>query len=300
MERPDFPSHVDSSMRKSFVACPTQAYYQYFLHLHRKGGSIHLHFGGAFARGLELFRKKFYGERSTFDAALKAGVDGIIHFWGDYEPPINPKMKTLENCIVCLYDYFVQYPPLDDPVQPYMTENGPAVEFTFAVPIPGTKHPQTGDPILYTGRFDMLATYQGGLFINDEKTAASLGPWWAASYRLASQFTGYTWAAQTFGYPILGSVVRGISPLAGRINHLMLIEQRPQWMIDRWLAQLTRDIDRMIGMWETGIFDYNIDGSCGSYGGCEFLDLCATRHPQKYIDMDFEVVPWDPLDKEDG
>lgn len=606
--RPDFPKAVDSSMRKSFTACPMQAYYSYFMHLKPKGGSIHLHFGGALAYGMEKFRFRYYKDRAGFDESLKAGMNAIFEFWGDFVPPEKSK-KTLESCVLALYEYFVEYPPETDPVQPLMTPNGPAIEFNFALPIPGTKHPQTGDPILYYGRFDMLGVYQGATFIVDEKTSGSLGQSWAKSYQLASQFSGYCvsgdtevltefgwkridqlqdkekiaqwdnnnvsfveptaihnpnfqgdmynaegkisllatpdhrqlvfdtytntyktytletlpkrsgalrfvsagvknhgynldedfirllvamqadgswlkgsgdnigarfgfkkqrkierlkgilerlditynegapqkdgkvtislstlsdvgkllhsyigdnklfgswllslsgkslrvfveelqywdgtsrpdrgwmyfsaipenadwvrtaaclaglyssvhtqnngdhqtayrvninekpmhsvhthtwgrvkwdgpvycvtvpssyflirrdgkvlvtgncWAASQFGHSIQGAIIRGIAPLANGTSFLMLIEQRPQWMIDRWMAQLLRDIKRMIQMWEEGAFDYDLDGSCGSYGGCDYIDLCKSANPERWIDALYEVRPWDPLAK---
>lgn len=296
MARPDFPATIDSSMRKAWATCPISAYYNYFLHLKFKYGSIHLHFGGALAYGLENFRTTYYTQGRDFDKALAAGVRAIITFWGDFEGPDKSK-KTLEACILALYDYFCEYNPETDPVQPLMTENGPAVEFTFALPLPGTKHPQTGKPILYTGRFDMLGVYNGGVYVVDEKTSGALGSSWAKSYRLASQFSGYIWASRQFGHNVAGAVIRGIAPLTHHTGFLMLIEQRPQWMIDRWLGQINRNIKQMIEAWETGIFDYDIDGACNAYGGCSYLDLCSSPNPEKWMDTLYKVEPWDPLEK---
>lgn len=296
LTRPDFPRAIDSSMRKAFTSCPMKAYYEYFLHLKPKGGSVHLIFGGALAYGCEKFRKAYYTEDATYDEALAVGIRSIIEFWGDYVPPANSK-KNLETCILALADYFTEYHPETDSVQPLITERGAAIEFTFALPIPGTKHPQSGDPILYYGRFDMLGVYNKAVFVVDEKTTSYLGGNWSNSYRLASQMTGYIWAAKQFGHSVQGAIIRGIAPLKGSTNFQMLIEQRPQWMIDRWMAQLHRDIDRMIDCWESGVFDYDLDTACGAYGGCPYLDLCGSKNPERWIDSLFEVNVWNPLDK---
>jgi len=293
-ERPDFPGFIDSTARKDFVACDMLGYYRHFLHLRPKGQNIHLHFGGCLAKGLEMFRRSFYGKEESFDESLKAGAEAILLQWGDMVPPEKSK-KTMSACVVSLYDYFIEYPPAEDPIKPWMFEGGPAVEFTFALPIPGTKHPQTSEPILYTGRFDMLAKYNDAAFVCDEKTATSLGMSWANGWRLASQITGYIWAAKQFGHSVQGAVIRGISPQARGIKHQMVIEQRADWMIDRWLAQLRRDIEKMIRSWETGLWDYNLDGSCASYGGCPYLPLCLSKNPMQGVETDYEVVIWDPL-----
>jgi hypothetical protein len=61
-----FPTHIDASMRSSFAACPRKFFFQYLLRKVPVGTSIHLTFGGAMARGLEITRKAFYegpGER---------------------------------------------------------------------------------------------------------------------------------------------------------------------------------------------------------------------------------------------
>lgn len=296
LTRPDFPKAIDSSMRKAFTSCPMKAYYEYFLHLKKKGGSIHLHFGGALAYGCERFRKAYYTEGADFDGALAEGVRAIIEFWGDYLPPEGSK-KTLESCILALYEYFLEFHPKTDAVQPLITENGAAIEFTFALPIPGTKHPQTGEPILYYGRFDMLGVYNKAVFVVDEKTTGYLGGSWASSYRLASQMTGYVWAAQQFGHSVQGAIIRGIAPLKNETKFQMLIEQRPKWMVERWIAQLHRDLGRMVESWESGVFDYDLDTSCGAYGGCPYLDLCGSSHPERWIDSLYEVNVWDPLEK---
>lgn len=295
--KPDFPTFIDSSGRKAFAACPIQFYYCYVLKIKPIGVSIHLHFGSCFAKGLEVFRKSYYGSaRLDLETSIAKGTEALIREWGDFEPEHKAK-KTLDACIDCLFDYFVQYPPDKDPVKPLMVDGEPAVEFSFALPIPGIMHPQSGEPVLYVGRFDMLAEYNAAKFIDDEKTATSLGDYWASGFRLASQVTGYIWAGREYGHEIMGAVIRGVSPLKSGVNHSMLLEYRPQWMIDRWLWQLQRDVRRMIEMWESSEWDYNLDGSCGSYGGCDFLGVCESKDPSGIISIDYEPNLWDPLEK---
>ncbi len=301
--RPDFPKIIDSTIRKDGAACGKLLYYAHFRHLRPRGISPHLHFGACFAKGLETFRLAHWGDQlSVLDAFGKA-CTAIILAWGDYEPPPAPRsghLKTMETCLVALQCYLEEYSPDTDPFPPFMTDTGPAVEWTFAIPIPGTSHPQTGEPLLYAGRFDMLAQSRGrnAVYIEDDKTASQLGASWANNWRLASQMTGYTWAGKTYGYPIAGIIIRGVAILTRDIKHQMLIEQRPQWMIDRWLAQLQKDIASWTRQWESGEWDYTLDGSCSNYGGCTYLPLCTSQFPEKWVDSDYEVKPWNPLAKD--
>lgn len=299
MERPEFPSYIDSSARKTAISCLKKAEYEYIRHLKPKGTSIHLHFGACFARGLEVFRKEYYGVKADYDHAMRLTIDAIIHEWGDVEPPEygSGANKSIEACVTAILSFFDEYPPDTDPVKPLMTDNGPAVEWTFALPIPDIWHPTTGEPMLYVGRFDMLAEMGGAIMVNDEKTASQLGDGWAKNWRLASQLTGYTWAAKQFGFNVQGVVIRGVGILKTMIKHQFIIEKRPQWMIDRWLIQLQRDVRRLIAAWEEGYFDLALDDACSSYGGCPYISLCTSRDPEPWIEADFEERKWDPLEK---
>lgn len=296
MSKPDFPHFIDSTIRKEFTMCPKRMHYSYVRHLKPKGSNIHLHFGGCFAKGLETVRKAYYGAGKSPMEALADGAQAVILDWGDYEADADSK-KDLATCLVALYEYFTQYSLTEDTVRPLMFKGEPAVEFTFAVPIPGTKHPQTGNPILYGGRFDMLASYGNAVFVVDEKTASALGASWAKQWKLASQMTGYVWASKQFGYPVQGAIIRGVGILKNSITHQMCIETRPQWMLDRWLGQLQRDISRMIACWEEDVWDYDLDHSCGTYGGCAYLPLCESAEPEDWISTYYEYNPWNPLEK---
>jgi len=299
VEKPDFPKYVDSTARKSLVACQTQANYAYIRHLKPKGTNIHLHFGGCLAKGLEVVRKAYYGEGLSFDDSLILGIKAIIIEWQWEETPDygTAGNKTFERCVEALISFFEEYPPDTDPIRPLMTEKGPAIEFTFALPIPDVYHPQTGEPMLYTGRFDMLADYGGAIFINDEKTASQLGAGWMNNWKLGSQMTGYSWACREYGFPAQGVVIRGIGILKTMIKHQLLIERRDQWMIDRWLVQLQRDVKRIIKAWEEDYFDMALDDACSSYNGCPYAALCLAKDPAPWIEADYEVRVWDPLVK---
>jgi hypothetical protein len=265
--------------------------------------SVHLVFGGAMARGLETVRRQFYEQAIPLDEAIEAGKLSLIQYWHEQDFPIETEKspKSLANCILALDSYFNHFNPHDDYLTPHMyTSNGAtraAVEFSFAIPLIGTSHPTTGEPILYTGRFDMLANsrHSAGFYIVDDKTASQLGSSLAKSMRLRSQFTGYTWACQQLGYEIAGTVVRATQTLKTKIEHTEIIEQRPHHLVDRWHAQLIATIDRMIEMWRNSDFPYALDDACGSYSGCGFQDACARVDPIDTVDRFYDVREWDPL-----
>jgi PD-(D/E)XK nuclease superfamily len=301
MPETPFPDIIDSTMRADFVACRKRFYYSHIKNLRLHATNVHLHFGACFAKGQETFRRSYWSEKSpfhrNFNSCFAAGASAIIKEWGTYEPEIETK-KTLDACLDAFASYLEQYKPDQDPITPHLHEGEPTVEITFALPIPGVTHPSHGGPILYTGRYDMLAAFgkSPGLYVEDDKTTSALGNAWMNNWKLRSQFTGYVWAGKQYGYQISGVIIRGIAILKSEITHAQVIEQRPQWMIDRWLEQLRRDVEAMITCWREGYWDYALDGACTEYGGCPYLPLCTSATPENW-ESQYVVKPWNPLAK---
>jgi len=265
--RPTFPVCFDNSMLTSFAACNRKFQYEYLEHFTSPHLSIHLHAGGCFARGLEVARKAFYQDQLPAAEAIEKGGYALVEQWGEYEPfdPTSP--KRLERMIMGLGEYFRQYPMFSDHIQPWKDESGLAmVEHSFAIPIP-VDHPTTDEPILYTGRFDMVGEYNAGCYVLDDKTTGQLGASWLKNWHMRSQFTGYTWALLQEGYPCLGAIVRGQSFLKTKFGFAEVLELRPNWQIEEWFQQMIRRIVRIKELWDHGFWDQNLDHSCAAYGG---------------------------------
>jgi hypothetical protein len=141
----------------------------------------------------------------------------------------------------------------------------------------------------------MISEFQGSLFVLDDKTATSLGQHWVKSWTHRSQFTGYCWAAHQYGHPVAGAVARGIAILKTKFNHAQSIQYRAAWEIERWRLQTVRDIRRILQLYNEGFFDYNLDDSCSSYGGCPFTDACKSNHPERFLEAQFVKRVWNPL-----
>lgn len=141
----------------------------------------------------------------------------------------------------------------------------------------------------------MIGTFNGQLFLTDEKTTTYMGMQWRQQWQLRGQLTGYCWAAREFGRPVAGALVRGVSVQKTQTKHETVIEARPQWMIDRWLFQLRRDIWRMIEAWEEQYFDFALDHACADFGGCPFVPVCTSNNPDRWLEANFVRSEWSPL-----
>jgi len=190
-QHPNFPTAIDSTMRAAFVACPRKWYWQHLRHKAPATPSIHLHAGASFARGLEVARHTFYGEGKDVQTSVGRGAKALILEYGNFDA--GGHVKNADNLLGAFGYYFNAFPLDSDPLKPWSLSNGtPAVEFSFALPVAsGLLHPQTHDPLLYTGRFDMLASLDGIPFVVDDKTTSQLGFSWSKQWDLRGQLTGY-------------------------------------------------------------------------------------------------------------
>lgn len=292
--RPMFPHTVDSTILSTFRSCRQKFYQQYVEHWKAKDLSVHLVAGGAFASAIETARDVFYVKGQSTADAEAAGMQALITHYGDFQCP-EESAKSLERMLGALEFYFHHYPLGNDGAEPITLASGRrGIEFSFAEPL-SIRHPVTGDPILYTGRSDMIAERADGIYCYDEKTTSSLGASWTRQWEMRSQFTGYLWAARKQGINARGAIVRGISILKTKFDTLEVSTYRTDYEIDRWEAQVNRDLRAMIACWEEGYWDYDLDGSCTEYGGCPFVRVCKSSDPGTWLPVYFEQKVWDPL-----
>ncbi len=299
--RPPFPEALDSTTLAAFRACPQKAFRTYIQHWKVKSESVHLRAGKAFASGLEVARRAYYEAGQSKEDAEALGVAELMKVYGDFECPPESG-KSLERTAGALEFYFSAYPLDSDAATPLILPSGKrAIEFSFAEPLPGILHPETGNPLLYTGRADMIVDFAGGVYIHDDKTTSSLGASWSKQWDLRSQFTAYCWAAGrgALGITPNGVLVRGVSILKTKYDTQQAVADRSAWEVDRWLAQTLRDVKRMLEAWESGLWDYNLDHACADFGGCPLLRVCKSKEPETWLEMDFEQRVWDPLVREE-
>lgn len=297
---PSFPHLIDSTMLSGYLACPRQFYWQWINRLTISQKSVHLHAGGAFAAAIESFRLSFY-TGFDYDTAMCGAVERFIKEWGDF-PLMEEENKSFYNVLGALDSYFQIYPPATDHVKPYIANGKPAVEFTFALPT-GILHPETGEPILYGGRCDMIGDMGGTLMIVDEKTTSQLGNSWSKKWQMRGQFAGYVMAARTLGnLPVAGALIRGVSILKAGYGHAEAIVYFPEWQLERWWGHVERTLRDMVCNWQESKthkdprgFDQNFSDACAAYSSCQFLNLCMVESPENWIDGYFVRNAWNPL-----
>jgi len=291
-----FPHVIDSTMLADFASCPRRFYYTYIQHFKSKQESIHLRAGAAYAKGLEVARKAFYQDHLDIDTSEALGARALMEVYGDFECP-NRCAKTLPRMLGALEFYFANYPLGVDTATPIELPGGKrGVEFSFAEPLDFV-HPETGDPLLFSGRADMVVDFAGSRMLLDDKTTSQLGNSWLSQWDLRSQFTGYSWAAKRAQIPVTGTLVRGVSILKTKYETLQALTYRGEWELDRWEEQLYKSLARIMDYWERGDWQFNLNYACNEYGGCQFRHVCKA-HPRSEMEIlegEFARRIWDPL-----
>jgi hypothetical protein len=296
---PILPQHIDATMLTCFRSCPRKFFNEFVLGLRPVGLSIDLHAGGAFAHAVDTVRKEvFMNGRDVSEALIRANAAFEI-YWGDFRIPEHKKTsKQPDRVWTAVEKYFTQWAPLTDHIQPYFVAGKPTFEFSFAIPLDDPlmpRHPVTGDPFIYAGRFDMLGEYLKRPVICDDKTMGqSPGTNWSERWDLRSQFIGYSWACKQLGIDADDVVVRGVGILMRDINLAEAIKPYSDFLRSRWCEQLRRDLWRIVECWRNGWWDYNLGETCTSYGICPYSTACQSVDAEPWLKT-FDVKRWNPV-----
>lgn len=280
------------------MRCPRKFLLSHVLRWSREGGekSIHLVAGAAYAKGLEIARLA-YTQGVSPEECLERGVQALIEEYGDAECP-ETESKTLDRMVGALEFYFSQYPLEDDPARISIISGVPAVEWRFALPLP-FKNPDTGEPLIYAGRTDMICEFAGARYAEDDKTTKSLGPKWGNQWDLRSQFTGYAWAGQELDLGLQGTLVRGVSILKTKYESAQAIVNSPPWKINEWIEHRDHLIESALAYYRSGYWEPALDMTCEEYGGCSFKSICTIPPDRRinWLRTNFGEGTWSPLNK---
>lgn len=301
-KRPPFPDTVDNTMRSSFRKCQKSFLFEHLLCRAMGADNIHLVAGAAYAAALDTFRKSYYTPDTpdfrNMDAALDKGIVTLIKEYGYCEEREASETwanspKSLERMLAAFLSYWKEFNPKTEPGKLLIIDGQPTAELagTFELKV---KHPETGEPLRYSYRFDFLEDRGGSKWLGDDKTTTSLGVSWSRQWDLRGQFLGYTYACREhLGIPVVGCIARGTGILKTSIKHMEVPVSFPPYLIEAWWEQVNKDFQLMVDKWESGDFDYDMSDGCAAYGGCKFIEACRSRFPEKILNS-MAIRVWDP------
>lgn len=271
-----FPTVLTSSMISDFAICPFRFKTKYIDNIMPEHESIHLAAGKAYAAGLHIARKAFFKDNLPAEQAYEKGFVALLKAW-DF-PDAGSKTKKPIDAMLGAYDfYFRKFPLEGERYIPAMMWGDRALEFSFNLPIP-IRHPQTNEEILLGGRCDQIVDCDGVILIEDDKTTTQMGPTWSSNFRLRGQFIQYTWAANQLKIPALGVLTRGIAVRSTGFDTAQAIMWYEPHIISYWYRTTLARVERMVAAFNKWNWEYNFDQGCTSYGGCAYVDYCATSN----------------------
>jgi hypothetical protein len=322
----------DSTSIKLANECLKKYEYRMILGWRPLHESVHLRFGGVYAKALETYHK-LRAEEVDREEAIVRVVSLALYMTWDYEtcetcegegtgmvmrceggqPYESPgdcpdcdgrgtyggtpwtsdhSAKTRENLIRTIVWYLEQF--ADDSCSTIILSDGSAaVEHSFRLPV--------DNGIVLAGHLDRLVDYAGKPYIQDQKTTGStITARFFAGYNPDDQISGmYPFAGRSiFGLPIKGVMLDGAQIAVGfsRFERGFIFVDDGQ--LNEWYDDAMYTIERARTATAEGHFPRN-RGSCHKFAGCEFREICS-KSPhvrEQFLKGSFEQRPtWDPLE----
>ena len=296
LEGTSFQFAWDSSTLGALKECARKYFYTYVLGYKPKGASIHLEFGGHYAKSMEYF----YRWRATgadFTEALRETVRQVMidsHGMAD-----DHHLKNRQTLIRSIVWYFHTYKEDDESTTKvvHLANGKPAVELSFKMETGVTVR---GVPLLYCGHLDRLVEFNGDRFVIDQKTTGStLGAYYFTQFNPDNQMSGYSLASRVvLNTPVQGVIIDAAQIAVGFTAFGRAITTRTEGQLEEWLTDFSDWTDLAARYAERGHWPMN-DKSCHKYGGCPFRDVCShdasTR--QAFLETRFEIKHWNPLEE---
>jgi hypothetical protein len=298
----------DSTSLKWASTC--SRYYAFTMLLSYEGDrSVHLVFGGHYARALELFHK-FRAEGLDHDEAtfrvieytltntwIHSTKDGVrIPGTGQAEF-FDSEVKSREALIRTIVWYLEENRYTEWTT--FITSQGKAaVEFSFKI--------ELSDTIIYSGHIDRVLQYGGDFFIQDQKTTSStLTTRFFHSFDTDIQMSGYAYAGHSiYSIPIKGVMIDGAQLAAGYSKFMRGFTMRSNAFLNEWRNEMLLLIDQTQKQtleWrktsDLSAFRPNYT-ACGNYGGCAFRSVCSAPPSlrERLLRGNLSVRPqWNPL-----
>lgn len=289
----------DATSLSSASKCMRYYYYKHIEGWQPQETSVHLVFGGHYAKALEMFAQKIALGQDREDA-LREIVLYLLRVTWDSDPE-HPEKGTRQNwfdaaktpetlirSVVWYIDHFEE-----DPAETVILANGEAaVEYSFSLPIT--------DDILYCGHIDKMVRFDDDYFVMDQKTSgATITPRYFEAFSPDFQMSGYSFAGKIiFDLPITGVIIDAAQIAVGFTRFSRGFVHRSAPVLEDWLDNTLNVIENTRRLAAENKYPMN-PASCGNYGGCEFRKVCsrAPQHRPNALAADFHKKPrWDPLE----
>lgn len=283
--------------------CPRKAQYVLKRKLRSSAEAPALVYGTALHKALEVFYS-YSGKEREFPAnfeknaeLIPSGVfptekhflyDAVIAFCEKASAlralPESDK-RSLSTGVWTLCHYFKTY--LNDEYVIYSDDKGPVTERSFTLPLVPNNPLPGGVLIELFGQVDFILRHErtGAILPGDHKTTSILGTDFFNRLKPNHQYTGYVMGAQLLlGDPSIDSfLVNAIQvkprPVTARgqpPHFTRQVTKRSAEDIEEFHDVVANAVASYLDWDAQGVWPLGPVGSCTTYGGCNFLDVCGS------------------------
>lgn len=204
----------------------------------------------------------------------------------------NSKIRTRYHLFRALVWYFDNY--RTDPLEVIELSDGTAaVEHSFRVPVGESL--SDGTPLILSGHYDKLVTFNEQLFITDVKSTKSITAQWRQDWNLNHQMTGYTLGGKIgLHQPIQGVFIDAVCLQVGGVKFNRFTTHRSESQLREYVRMLKYVADQAEMWYETDYYPQNT-AACMF---CKFKEVCSQppEFRRSYLRTYFKQAPaWNPL-----
>lgn len=254
--------------------------------------SVHLLFGGHYAKALENYYKYLAAGATAEESLHRVVHEALIESKQEPYPPHSAKTRySLIRAIVWYFEEFGDERHAAIKTH-YLSDGMPAVEMSFQIDV--------AEDITLSGHMDRVVSWNDGLYAMDQKTTGSaLGSYFFDQFNPHNQFSLYSFAGQiVFNSPVRGVIIDAAQILAGGVKFMRGTTLRTEEQLQEWWTNTEDTIRRAQEASFTGKYPMNLS-ACGNYGGCPFRPVCARPESSRsrFLKADFnQKTHWDPME----
>lgn len=255
--------HINNSSLDIIQQCGRKAHY-IFSKPETETKGIALAFGSCIHAGLRVF----YEATDRNDDLLPRMVDAFKSLATPEMLALDPKEKRSILCGEKILKQFYETYKADE-WELYSDDQGPFVERMVEAKI--------GEKLFFFGTIDVVLKNKisGDLCVVDHKTSTSLGKEFSQKGDLSHQLIGYIFACQQMGMKVTRAMFQGLQVAKTMNNVLRVFTNVSEEQIVEWKEWVYHQVTVWEMMNKTGNFPQNGSHPCISFGGCQYLPVCA-------------------------
>jgi hypothetical protein len=281
---------LDNTAMSAYMACPREYSLSMVEHRRGKGKKASLVFGSGWHKALETHYKTG-GDRARVQTA-------VMESWEDHGAVDD--YRTFERVLLD-YDLYVKKygPPEKEAAKTVGYPTEPLVEIATNAVGGGLLHP-------YAGKLDRIIEFDGDYYVEDHKTTSRLDKHYFSQFNLSNQMLGYTFLGQQLlpGVPIRGVRINLSHVLTNKTEFHREFKTFNKAQIEEWVRNTNFWMELVARSTEGNIWPAHFgDNGCSrKFGMCTYHEACSIgdqRIRQRYIETNYEINPWNPLEVDD-